>query len=161
MESSLQLPYSIEERENWNYTFTTKHGIRYHAYFIDVSYLHPEFEEVYTFNIEPEADTPHPIDVRIALTAADILKRFFVIKERAMLMVCDSMDGKEQKRELLFSRWFGRYNDGCIIKYDASAETEDYKLYVSIYIHKENPRGSILVPAFYQLVSNGMYPVDE
>ena len=161
MESSLQLPYSIEERENWNYIFITKHGIQYHAYFIDVSYLHPEFEEVYTFNIEPEDDTPHPIDVRIALTVADILRRFFLIKERAMLMVCDNLDGKEQKRELLFSRWFSQYNEGYISKYDASSETEDYRLYVSIYLHKENPRSNILVTAFYQLVSNGMYPVDE
>ena len=39
----------------------TKHGIKYYAYFIDASIYHPAFTDVYTFNIETETDTPHPI----------------------------------------------------------------------------------------------------
>ena len=68
-------------------------------------------------------------------------------------------EGAEARIAVL--RWFSQYNEGYISKYDASSETEDYRLYVSIYLHKENPRSNILVTAFYQLVSNGMYPVDE
>ena len=160
MESSLQLPYELVEEGDWNYSFKTKHGVIYHAYFIDFSHYHPAFTDVYTFNIEPECDTPHPIDNRIAVTIVYILKRFFEEKHRAMLMVCDSLDGKEEKRKTLFSRWFIRHNDGSIRKYDASAITEDYALYVSIYLHKENPRLSELVAAFYELVKNDLYPID-
>lgn len=60
----------------------------------------------------------------------------------------------------LFARWFLRHNDGSIRKYDASAITEDYTLYVSIYLHKGNPRLQELVTAFYDLVKNDLYPVD-
>ena len=84
----MQLPYDIAEESEWNYSFVTKHAIVYHAYFIDYSIYHPAFCEVYTFNIEPETDTPHPIDTRIALTIVHILKLFFAVKERAMIMVC-------------------------------------------------------------------------
>lgn len=97
----------------------------------------PLFSDVYTFNIEPESNKPHPIDSRIAATIAHILKLFFAEKQRAMLMVCDNLDGKEEKRKILFSRWFLRYNDGNIRKYDASAITEDYNfMYQSIYIKR-------------------------
>lgn len=47
-------------------------------------------------------------------------------------MVCDNMDGKEEKRRLLFAKWFLKYNDGSIIKHDAAAMTDDYQLYVFI-----------------------------
>ncbi|MBD9093734.1 MAG: hypothetical protein EGQ20_14560 [Bacteroides oleiciplenus] len=160
MESNSQLPYQITETSDWNYSFITKHGIIYHAYFIDFSNYHPYFSEVYTFNIEPETESPHPIDNQIAITIAHILKVFFSAKERAMIMICDNLDGKEAKRELLFSRWFCRYNDGSILKYDASTTTEDYLLYVSMYLHKENPLRKQLMSAFYDLVKNDFYPIE-
>ena len=160
MELNSQCPYNITKEGEWNYSFITKHGIIYHAYFIDFSNYHPAFNNVYTFNIEPENDEPHPIDNRIAYTIIEILKRFFTIKEHAMIMVCDNIDGKEEKRELLFSRWFIRHNDGTIVKYDASTSTEEYILYVSIYIRRDNPNNQKLVTAFYDLVKNGFYPIN-
>lgn len=160
MASSLQPLYEVIEEGEWNYSFTTKHGIVYHAYFIDFSVYHPDFSDVYTFNIEPETDVPHPIDNGIAHTVAYILKLFFAVKKRAMIMVCDNMDGKEEKRRLLFSKWFLRYNDGTIIKYDAATATDDYQLYVSIYLNRENSERGSLVSAFYDLVKNNFYPID-
>lgn len=44
--------------------------------------------------------------------------------------------------------------------YEASVFTEDYMLYVSIYLHKANPRMRELVSAFYDLVKNDLYPID-
>lgn len=159
MVSSLQPHYEVIEDGEWNYSFVTKHGIVYHAYFIDFSVYHPNFSDVYTFNIEPETDAPHPIDNGISCTIAYILKQFFAVKERAMIMVCDNMDGKEEKRRLLFSKWFLKYNDGSVIKYDAAAVTDDYHLYVSIYLNKENLERERLVSAFYDLVKNNFYPI--
>lgn len=71
MESNLQLPYNLHAEDEWNYSFTTNH---------------PHFDEVYTFNIEPESNEPHHIDNRIAVTVIDILTRFFSEKQRAMLI---------------------------------------------------------------------------
>ena len=81
MESNSQCPYNFIQEGEWNYSFITKHGIVYHAYFIDFSNYHPAFDNVYTFNIEPENEEPHPIDNRIACTITEILKRFFIQKE--------------------------------------------------------------------------------
>lgn len=157
---SSQPLYEVTEEGEWNYSFITKHGIIYHAYFIDFSVYHPNFSDVYTFNIEPETDTPHPIDNGIACTVVHILKLFFSVKKRAMIMVCDNMDGKEEKRRLLFSKWFLKHNDGNIIKYDAAAVTDDYQLYVSIYLNRDNLERDALVAAFYDLVKNNFYPID-
>ena len=99
MESSLPLPYDIVEESDWNYSFKTKHGIVYHAYFIDFSIYHPTFDNVYTFNIEPESDRPHPIDNRIAMTIVSLLRIFFSRNDHAMIMVCDNLDGKEKKSD--------------------------------------------------------------
>lgn len=106
MESDSQTPYKIQEEEDLTYSFTTKHGITYHAYFLDYSNYHPAFSNVYTFNIEPENETTHPIDRRIALTV-----------------------------------------------------TEDYTLYVSLYLHKSNVNVRQLVNAFYEVVKNNLYPL--
>lgn len=159
MESNLQLPYKVLKSAEWDYTFTTKHGIIYHAYFIDFNSYHPNFRNVYTFNIEPASNEPHPIDTRIALTVVSILMEFFTTKENAMIMVCDNLDGKEKKREILFQRWFKNYNDGRLVRFDASANTEDYTLYVSIYLRKDNPKISQLIQSFYELIGNDMYPI--
>ena len=99
MESSLPLPYDIVEESDWNYSFKTKHGIVYHAYFIDFSIYHPTFDNVYTFNIEPESDRPHSIDNRIAMTIVSLLRIFFSRNDHAMIMVCDNLDGKEKKSD--------------------------------------------------------------
>lgn len=161
MASNSQLPYKVTEESHWHYTFMTKHGIKYYAYFIDASIYHPAFTDVYTFNIETETDAPHPIDNGIARTIVHILKSFFAVKQNAMLMVCDNIDGKEIKRAALFSRWFKQYNDGTIEKYDASAITDDYAIYASILLNKENTRQQELITAFYDLVKNSLYPIGE
>ena len=100
------------------------------------------------------------MDRRIALTIIHILQQFFRHNENAMIMICDNLDGKEKKREMLFSRWFMQYNDGNIQKYDASSATDDYMLYVSLYIHRDNPNARQLVAAFYDLVKNNLYPLE-
>ena len=154
-------PYSFRLDGDKHYVFTTDAGIVYHAYFIDFSMYAPHFEEVYMFNIEPEVDTTNaPLDVRISHTIVRILSLFFANHQNSMIMVCDSVDGRERKRNMLFDRWYRHYATSDITKYDASAETEDYMLYVSLFVHKDNARKSEIVSAFYELVRNNMYPID-
>lgn len=134
--------------------------MKYIAYFVDYSIYHPDFNEVYTFNFEPEDPTPHPIDPRIASTIVAILQEFFQNKERAMILVCDNIDGKENKRSRLFARWYTNFKSKDILKFDASATTEEYQLYVSILLSTAHPHKDKLVAAFYELVKNELYPVD-
>ena len=152
MDLNSLLPYKITEERNLFYSFTTEQGVVYHVYFLDYTIYFPDFTNIYTFNIEREDDVPHPIDRRIAVTVAYVLQQFFEHKENAVVMVCDNLDGKELKRARLFSRWFLQYNDGNIQKYDASSESDDYTLYASLYVHKENRYIKQQVETFYELV---------
>lgn len=160
MTSNSQLPYEFCKESDWNYSFITISGVKYIAYFVDYSVYHPDFDEVYTFNFEPEESTPHPIDAKIAATIVTILREFFQSKERAMILVCDNIDGKENKRNRLFSRWYTNFKTKDILKFDASATTEEYQLYVSILLSSSHPRKEKLIAAFYELVKNEFYPVE-
>ena len=156
MTSNSQLPYEFCKESDWNYSFITISGVKYIAYFVDYSVYHPDFDEVYTFNFEPEESTPHPIDPKIAATIVTILQEFFQSKERAMILVCDNIDGKENKRNRLFSRWYTNFKTKDILKFDASATTEEYQFLLS----SSHPRKEKLIAAFYELVKNEFYPVE-
>jgi hypothetical protein len=161
VDSNLQSPYDLIEDDGLlGYRFVTKDGITYHAYFLSVSYLHPLFENAYSFNIEPEGDiqtTRHAIDTRIAKTIVAILSRFFEQNENSMLMACDNLDGKEAKRRKLFDHWYSIYNNQKLVKLDASLENESYKLYMSMFIHKENPQLKALIDAFNEVIRTDLY----
>ena len=78
-------PYEIDEEESLDYTFITKDGIKYHASFYSVEPLYPEFVDTYSFSIEPEDKRSHPMNRRIAITIAEILKRLIVISDFVLL----------------------------------------------------------------------------
>jgi hypothetical protein len=112
----------------------------------------------FSFSIEPEDNQAHPIDMRIAATIVEILKHFFQNNENAMIMVCDSTDGKEEKRRKLFDRWYDKYADQqMLLKYDASAPLDEYRLHLSIYFTKTNPNRDILLKAFRDLLTTDLY----
>ena len=160
MDLNLQNPYDIIEENELDYSFETKDGILYRAYFLSAAHLHVEFKDAYSFSIEPVGDvedTKHPMDARISMTIASILKDFFRKNENSMLMVCDNIDGKEEKRRKLFERWYHCYNDCSLIKLDASLENEDYKLFVSMFINRRNPNRESLIGAFNELVRTDLY----
>lgn len=158
MDSLSQSPFEISEQEPLDYTFVSRDGIKYHAYFIPMFDLYPSLTNTYSFSIEPEEKSSHPIDMRIAVTVVEILKNFFAHDENAMIMVCDTTDGKEEKRRKLFDRWFEKYADKQeLLKFDASAPLEEYRLFLSIYFKKSNPNREKLLAAFGELLTKDLY----
>ena len=158
MELNSQLPYDLVQ-EGLTYFFVNKDGIKYRAYFRDISAYYPHSADTNTFSFEPETTKKHPVDNRISATIVEILRRFFEKEENAMIMVCDSVDGKEEKRRKLFDRWFEKHADDSILKYDASAPLEDYRLYISIYFKKTNPNKTLLLQSFYDLLKTDLYQI--
>ncbi len=158
MELNSQLPYDLVQ-EGLTYFFVNKDGIKYRAYFADISAYYPQFPDAYSFSFEPETPKKHPVDNRISATIVEILRRFFEKEENAMIMVCDSVDGKEEKRRKLFDRCFEKHADNSILKYDASAPLEDYRLYISIYFKKTNPNKTLLLQSFYDLLKTDLYQI--
>lgn len=154
MDSDSPHPYKYEVVDSLYYVFVNDDGIKYQTYFTPMYDYYPDLVGTYSFCIEPEKRTPHKMDRRIASTVVEILRNFFANNNNAMIMVCDTLDGKEMKRRKLFDRWFMQYTDGNILKYDGSAQTDDYTLYISIYFNKQNPHRNQLVTAFYDLLKN-------
>jgi len=147
MESDSLSPYDINEEESLDYTFINRDGIKYHASFYSVEPLYPQFKNTYSFSIEPEDNKAHPIDRRISVTIAEILRRFFSININAMIMV----------RRKLFDRWFEHFSDNTILKYDASAPLDEYQLFISLYMNRNNPNKESLLQAFSKLMEQDLY----
>ena len=163
MQASMALnsppPYEIEITDELNYEFVNKDGVRYHLYFMPVYEIYPDLVNTYSFSIEREGTQPHTLDRRIAVTVVDVLRRFFEKIENAMIMVCDSTDGKQQQRRNIFDRWFHYYNDGTMATINAEAGEGDYELLLSIYFKKTNPHRQQLVKAFSDLLNRDFYEI--
>jgi len=159
MVSNSQNPYKIIEENPLDYSFVNRDGINYHLYFTPISSIYPDLLNTYSFNIEREGTNPHPIDLRIAATVVDVLRRFFETVENAMIMVCDSTDGKQHKRRNLFDRWFHFYNDGTLTTISAEVGEGDYELLLSIYFKKNNPNKQQLIKAFGDLLAKDCFEI--
>ncbi len=159
MVSNSQNPYKVIEENPLDYSFVNRDGINYHLYFTPISSIYPDLLNTYSFSIEREGTTPHPIDLRIAATVVDVLRRFFEAIENAMIMVCDSTDGKQHKRRNLFDRWFRYYNDGTLTTISAEVGEGDYELLLSIYFKKNNPNKQQLIKAFGDLLAKDCFEI--
>jgi len=159
MVSNSQNPYEVVEGNPLDYSFVNRDGINYHLYFTPISGSYPDLVNTYSFSIEREGTNPHPLDRRIAATVVDVLRRFFQNVENAMIMVCDSTDGKQHKRRNLFDRWFHYYNDGTLTSINAELGEGDYELLLSIYFKKDNPYKQQLIRAFGDLLSQDFYEI--
>ena len=159
MVSNSPLPYELKKIDDLNYEFVNRNGIHYHLYFMPMSGLYPDLINTYSFNIEREGTDPHPLDRRIAATVVDVLTRFFQNIENAMIMVCDSSDGKQHRRRNLFDRWFHYYNDGTMTAVNAEVGEGDYELLLSIYFKKDNPYKQQLVKAFGDILTQDLYDI--
>ena len=159
MVSLSRLPYEYRKIDELNYVFVNRDGIRYHLYFTPISSIYPDLLNTFSFSIEREGTKPHPIDLRIAATVVYILRRFFETVENAMIMVCDSTDGKQHKRRNLFDRWFQLYNDGTLATVNAEVGQGEYELLLSIYFRKDNPNKQQLIKAFGDLLAKDCFEI--
>ena len=159
MASNLRPPYEYQKIDELNYEFVNRDGVKYHLYFTPISGIYPDMPNTYSFNIEREGTNPHPIDLCIAATVVDVLRHFFETVENAMIMVCDSTDGKQHKRRNLFDRWFHFYNDGTLTTISAEVGEGDYELLLSIYFKKNNPNKSQLIKAFGDLLARDCFEI--
>ena len=151
--------YEYLKIDELNYEFVNRDGINYHLYFTPISSIYPDLVNTYSFSIEREGTNPHPLALRIAAPVVHILRRFFATIENAMIMVCDSTDGKQHKRRNLFDHWFRYYNDGTLTTINAEVGEGDYELLLSIYFRKDNPYKQQLIKAFGDLLSQNYYEI--
>ena len=141
MSNSLH-PYRYWE-SNGQYFFDAPSGARYVAYFLDLSTF---AENLYTFNFDRiQAGTRGIVDHNVFDTICAILKRFFTEHQNSMLLVCDTIDGREEARMRLFNSWFLRIAPEGLTKIDRSGKADAYSLFVSLLVWSDNPMRDTLV----------------
>jgi hypothetical protein len=150
-------PYKLIKQNDFYYRFNSAAGTTYLCYFIKYDYLFTRFsgiaQNIYAFNLDIEKgrSKEQPLDERIGLTTAIIIKQFLQTHEKAVIYICDSSDYKEHIRKRKFDSWFLKNDDGSIIKIDKKAVVAETILYNSLLIHKDNPRKNQFIAAFNQL----------
>jgi len=131
-------PYTVEEVANGIYLFETDHDVLYKI----------ELEEdspiggcdTYQFYINNVRHVHAERDTKVKQTVMAILIEFFRVNASVVLYVCDTSDGRQRKRSLLFQRWFKEYDHadqftilfGCI-------RDENTDNYVGIIVERTNP----------------------
>jgi hypothetical protein len=130
-ELSLLRPYNyseVRQSGHINYRFTTDRHISYLVYFTDAgAYFpeHPEFnQEIVTFGFGPvtpifkgyfvsesgESLIINRIDTRVKDTLFQILlDTIAAYPQKAIFIMCDTMDGKHPCRNNLFNKWFSEF----------------------------------------------------
>ena len=150
MSNSLR-PYNYW-KEDGQYIFETSSGTRYTAYFLA---LNSFSDNLYTFNFDRVLDgNGCRFDGRVRDTICTILKSFFETHSNALLLVCDSFDGKERARKRLFSLWFEKNAPEGLLKIDREQLTEDYNLFASLMIWDNNPQKEEILIKFEEYCSS-------
>lgn len=115
MQINNTLSYPITEISPFGFHFTTEQSVTYFCLFRDVTFLTPilgvydihvfEFQFFQSPSAPPVLHTKRTPDSRIAHTIVNILQSFFEVKDRIVLYLCDSSDGKHKARLRLFESW--------------------------------------------------------
>ena len=114
-------PYKIIcDRANKSYHFVTDGNITYrilldnrNAFISD----YPELQlNVYEFSFYPEENIKRTKDERVEITIAHFFEDFFEEKENSLVVIYDSIDGKQEARQLLFTRWLKKLDKEELLK---------------------------------------------
>lgn len=131
-------PYTVENKGQGKYGFTTNTGIAYLVGFMDDSMV--EEYESYQFYITNETGQHSPNDQCLWDTLFAIIEEFFLKNQSVMVYWCDTTDGQEALRARLFSRKFNvfRGHDKYIFR-AIETRTEDIPYYAALIFRKDNP----------------------
>ena len=149
--------YKITKRQAFYYSFTSVAGTSYLCYFIPYDYLFTNYpliaSYIYSFNLDVEKgkSKEQPLDERIGITVAKIIKDYLLNDDNAGVYICDSSDYREHLRKRKFDTWFRKNDDGTIIKIDRKIYISESVLFNSLLIHKDNPFKNSFIEAFIEL----------
>ena len=131
-----------------NYTFTTRSNIEYQIALIsyplgDVS--------AFSLSLYPESDPSTAPDYWIKNTVINIIGEILKNDSNSVFYVCDTADGRQNKRHLAFEYWFQKSNSEYkyVKKYDYCIVSENgYPINASILLNVNNPLANYLIEAF-------------
>ncbi|MGN0186548.1 MAG: DUF6169 family protein [Paludibacteraceae bacterium] len=121
-------PYDFRKADDATYYFETENGLKYRAYFIELS---ATFYKLYSFSFEKQ-EGKVLYDQRIKDTIVTVLADFFASENYILGYTCDITDGREMARKRLFDRWFQQANSVSLRKIDFQTDN----IYVSLIVNR-------------------------
>lgn len=153
-------PYNVKSIEG-GYEFATDFGLTYQIFFLDCSSLfqdlplNSEFAFSFSFSFAILNNSPEekiPLDSKVELTIAEVIKTFFERNDRLILYTCDDSDGKESARDRKFNHWFIKNNtDHQLIKLDKKITVENKILYNTLIFKSNTPHSANIENSFHSL----------
>ncbi|WP_417357671.1 DUF6169 family protein [Flavobacterium sp.] len=161
-ELNLQCPYKVTSNSDlFTYSFTTDYKVEYSVAFIDSTHMFTNtstgehLSGIYTINIDKMNDIAARGDSKVRETIESIVEHFFNDRERALIYICDYIDGKHYHRKRKFNGWFkGNYSCKDYIKHDAEFNSEEGLHLASIIYHVEHPFISNIENSYYEVVES-------
>lgn len=145
---NLKSPYKIIINHG-DFDFTTDYGIRYSVSFLEDIPLGGC--DTYQFGFRRRDDTHTPYDGKVKDTLITIINQFFAENENVLLYICDTSDGREEKRNRLFVHWFEEYaTPDRFTMQTANAIIEGQGFYAAIIVENHNPKLQAIISDFRQ-----------
>jgi len=150
----LLTPYNISF-QNKVYSFETIGSVKYAATF-------EEFHEifwgdvwvcpVYSFSFFPIQDklTSNKLDKRIAVTIKHLLYKFLKDSNSVLYYVCDTTDGKQRARDVLFTKWFKDFGHTEFQHLTDSFVLHDIEIHHGIMVESGNPHLAVIRERFLE-----------
>ncbi|WP_184545157.1 DUF6169 family protein [Mucilaginibacter sp. FT3.2] len=149
------LPYNLLKYDNGQAYFETDHGHIYTYNFENVTsavieHVSPLLAAYditfYYFGFTPDSSENLKFDPRISSTINNIANKFFNDKNRVLLYVCDSMDGRAKARQKLFAHWL--HNNDYYTLHKVNIEIGEDVIYCGVITRADLPDYNILDSEF-------------
>ncbi|MCH4895967.1 hypothetical protein E0494_04555 [Marinilabiliaceae bacterium JC040] len=143
--------YKLSENESSEYEFTTDNKVKYKVTFMEYGgdFYHFAFDRV-------DGYTNSTKDEKIKNTIIYAIKTFLLKREEAIVIICESLDGKHFARFRLFNWWFNSIEDKeQYSKKDFNEYYDDTKIhvYASCFIRRNNPNKDKLLNSFPEYIN--------
>jgi hypothetical protein len=129
-----------------SYKFLTDTGAVYEILFVEENQIFSatvlEGFETYNFVINKLESGEGKMDPEIKSTISAIIEYFFQNKDRILIYVYDSQDGKASVRKRLFDIWACNNKlSSSVLKIDNTIKTDDLTYHTGMLYHKDNSAG--------------------
>ena len=133
-------PYMVEKDEvTGSYDFATASGVHISIYF-DMDWMITSGPS-YQLIIGNANNKKSPRDHKLQKTILAIVEEFFATNQAAMLYICETGDGKQGIRSLLFSYWFDAYEYNAKFSLHTTCVRDEDGIdnFAALIIRNDNP----------------------
>lgn len=153
----MQLPYSWSFDNTLKvYKFQSNNCSEYRVALYEVGEMYfsnyPAIKALsYEIAFEPSVPPSRP-DNKVSITIVDIVKSLLQ-DGKIITFICESVDGRQKSRHILFRNWFKKHGDG-FQKYDLEICDDEHCYYLSLMLHtKKHSNGSTIFDVFQRAIN--------